>query len=93
MSARSDRTESKERRTNVTGKNQWVSPRGNRWAVHGEGNAKDTKLFDTQKEAAAYAREIAIRQQSEVLIQRPDGRIRSKDSYGNDPNPPKDTEH
>ena len=22
-----------------------------------------------------------------------DGKIRSKDSYGNDPNPPKDTEH
>ena len=41
------------------GKNQWVSPRGGRWAVHGEGNT----------------------------------RIRSKDSYGNDPLPPRDTEH
>lgn len=75
------------------GKNQWVSPRGNRWAVHGEKNTKDTKVFDTQKEAVAHAREIALRQKSEVIVQGTDGKIRSKDSYGNDPNPPKDREH
>lgn len=75
------------------GKPQWVSPRGEKWGVHGEGNTKDTKLFDTQRDAASYAREIAIKQKSEVIIQRPDGRIRSKDSYGNDPCPPVDKEH
>lgn len=75
------------------GKNQWVSPRDNRWGVHGEGNSRDTKLFDTQKEAADYARSIAINQKSEVIIQGRNGRIRSKDSYGNDPCPPRDTEH
>ena len=75
------------------GKNQWVSPRGERWGVHGEGNSRDTKLFDTQREAIDYARETAIRQKSEVIVQRPDGRIRSKDSYGNDPCPPVDKEH
>lgn len=75
------------------GKNQWVSPRGDKWGVHGEGNQKDTKLFDTQREAQAYAREIAINQKSEVIVQGRDGKIRSKDSYGNDPCPPRDTEH
>lgn len=75
------------------GKNQWVSPRGDKWGVHGEGNTKDTKLFDTQREAANFARDIAINQRSEVIIQGQDGRIRSKDSYGNDPCPPKDKEH
>lgn len=75
------------------GKNQWVSPRDDKWAVHGEGNQKDTKLFNTQKEAADYAKNIAINQRSEVIIQGRDGKIRSKDSYGNDPYPPKDTEH
>lgn len=75
------------------GKNQWVSPRDDKWAVHGEGNQKDTKLFDTQKDAAAYARDIAINQKSEVIIQGRNGQIRSKDSYGNDPCPPRDTEH
>lgn len=75
------------------GKNQWVSPRDGKWAVHGERNGRDTKLFDTQREAATYAREIAINQKSEVIIQGLNGRIRSKDSYGNDPIPPRDKEH
>ena len=75
------------------GKNQWVSPRGDKWAVHGEGNERDTKIFDTQKEAEAYAKTIAINQQSELILQGKNGQIRSKDSFGNDPCPPKDTEH
>ena len=75
------------------GKNQWVSARDGRWAVRGEGNSRDTKLFDTQREAQDFAISIATNQRSEVIVQRPDGRIRSKDSYGNDPLPPRDTEH
>lgn len=75
------------------GTNQWVSPRNGRWAVHGEGNQRDTKLFDTQADAWEYAKRIAKNQQSELIVQGRDGRIRSKDSYGNDPFPPRDTEH
>ena len=75
------------------GKNQWVSPRGGKWAVYGEGNQRDTKLFDTQREAANYGRSVARNQASELIIQGRNGRIRSKDSYGNDPCPPRDTEH
>ena len=41
------------------GKSQWVSPRNEKWAVHGEGNSKDTKLFGTQKEAWDYAVSVA----------------------------------
>lgn len=40
-------------------------------------------------EAERAAREIAINQQSEVLIHGEDGRIRARNSYGNDPFPPK----
>lgn len=75
------------------GKNQWVSPRGDKWAVHGEGNQRDTKQFATQREAISYARSIAINQKSELITQGRNGKIRSKDSYGNDPCPPIDTEH
>lgn len=75
------------------GKNQWVSPRGDKWAVHGEGNQRDTKQFSTQREAINYARSIAISQKSEVITQGRNGQIRSKDNYGNDPCPPRDTEH
>lgn len=41
--------------------------------------------------AIAYGRDIAIRQQSELVIHDRHGRIRDKDSYGNDPCPPRDT--
>lgn len=41
------------------GKGQWVSPRGDKWAVHGAGNERNTKLFDTQKQAQDYAIKIA----------------------------------
>lgn len=75
------------------GKNQWVSPRGNQWAVHGEGNLRDTELFDTQSQARERAIEIAKNQHSEVIVQSRRGTIRSKDSYGNDPCPPRDAEH
>lgn len=75
------------------GKNQWVSPRDNGWGVRGEGNSRDTQRFDTQAEAIARAREIAINQRSEVIVQGRNGQIRSKDSYGNDPFPPRDKEH
>lgn len=75
-------------------KNQWVSPRPNgKWAVHGEGNTRDTALYDTQAQAHIRAIQIAKNQESEVIIQRRDGTIRSKDSYGNDPCPPIDKEH
>lgn len=68
-------------------------PNGNDWAVKGEGNDRATKVVDTQAEAIKIAREIAINQKSEVVIHRADATIRDKDSYGNDPNPPKDKKH
>ena len=75
------------------GKNQWVSPRKDGWAVHGEGSSRDTKVYPTQEEAWNRAVEIAKNQRSEVIVQGRDGRIKSKDSYGNDPCSPKDKEH
>lgn len=71
------------------GKNQHVVPRGDTWAVRGAGNQRVTEKFDTQAEAIRAAREIAINQQSELFIHRPNGQIRERNSYGNDPNPPK----
>lgn len=73
----------------MTKKNQHVVPHGDRWAIKGEKNAKATKIVDTQTEAIKIARVIAINQESELVIHRPNGRIRDKDSYGNDPYPPK----
>ena len=71
------------------GKNQHVVPHNGEWAVKGAGNSKVTGTFRTQEDARQRAREIAITQRSEVVIHRPNGQIRDKDSYGNDPCPPK----
>jgi len=77
----------------MAGKNQHVVKRPDGWAVRGERNSKDTSRHSTQSAAAEAAKGIAKNQGSEVLIHGTDGRIRSKDSYGNDPNPPRDKEH
>ena len=74
-------------------KNQWVIKYGDIWAVKGEGNKKVTRITKTQKEAIDIAKRIAKNQESELYIQNIKGKIRSKDSYGNDPCPPKDREH
>lgn len=70
------------------GKNQHVTPKGDLWQVKGAGNEWATKIVETQKEAIEIAREIAKNQQSELVIHRPDGTIREKDSFGNDSYPP-----
>jgi len=75
------------------GKNQHVVKREKGWAVRGEGNTRDTSRHRTQQEAGKAAREIAINKESEVVIHRPDGKIRDKDSYGKDPFPPNDKKH
>ena len=71
------------------GKNQHVVPHDNGWAVKGEGNSKATVVTNTQREANQIATQIAKNQQSEVLIHSENGRIRERNSYGNDPFPPK----
>ncbi len=71
-------------------KNQHVTPhRDGGWQVKGAGNDRATVRRNTQAEAIARATEIARNQQSEVVIHRENGQIRDKNSYGNDPYPPK----
>jgi hypothetical protein len=69
-------------------KNQHVVPHDGEWAVLGEGNQKITRQFETQREAIEHARQIAINQQSELFIHNQEGKIRERNSYGNDPFPP-----
>lgn len=51
---------------------------------------KATKHFDTKLPAVDYARDLAKKQEAELVIHNKDGKISQKDSYGNDPCPPKD---
>ncbi len=73
----------------MSGKNQHVVPHQDGWAVKGAGNQRATSVYQTQQQAVDAAREIARNQHSELVIHRPNGRIRDKDSHGHDPFPPK----
>ena len=71
------------------GKNQHVVKASSGWVVKGANNSRATKKFETQIEAISKGREIAINQKSELLIHGRNGQIRERNSYGNDPYPPK----
>ena len=73
----------------MKGKNQHVVPHGIEWAIRGEGNDRLTKIVGTQKEAIEIARGISINQNSELFIHGENGRIRERNTYGEDPFPPK----
>jgi uncharacterized protein YdaT len=70
-------------------KNQHIVPHEGGWAVRGEGNQRVTSIHDTQQEAIRAGRDIARNQSSELLIHGENGRIRERNSYGDDPFPPK----
>jgi hypothetical protein len=73
--------------------NQHVVPTDDGWGVKGEGNKKLTSVHQTQAEAINAGKSIAQNQSSELLIHGKNGRIRDRESYGNDPCPPRDRVH
>jgi hypothetical protein len=76
------------RNTNMS-KRIHVVPHENGWATKREGASRAGSVHETQSQANEAARGTAIRERGEVIIHRPDGRIRDANSYGNDPFPPK----
>lgn len=75
------------------GKDQHVVKHEKGWAVRGAGNVRAAGVFRTQAEAIDAGRRIAENQRSELVVHGRNGRIRSKDSFGLDPVPPRDREH
>lgn len=75
--------------------NYWVSPDPNGWRTRKEGAARASGIFDTQKQAEDFARNIMKNNSGgELITQSQHGLIRSKDTINSfDPNPPKDLEH
>ena len=70
-----------------------IVPSSGKWAVKEAGKDKPLKVTRTQKEAISYGRGVAKQKKTELVIHGRDGKIRDKDSYGNDPCPPKDKKH
>ena len=70
--------------------NVHVVQRGDQWGTLREGGERASGLYNTQAEAIEAGREMAREGQGELLIHGRHGSIRARDSYGNDPCPPKD---
>lgn len=70
-------------------RNQHVVPHPRGWAVKSAGSERASSLHDTQREAIDRARDVARNERSELFVHGRDGRIRERDSHGNDPYPPK----
>lgn len=77
----------------MTKKDVHVVPHKDGWATKKEGASRAGTVTDTQKQAIERARDQAKREHVEVVIHGRDGKVRDSDSYGNDPNPPKDKKH
>lgn len=60
-----------------------------KWQYKEIHNERATGVVSTQVKAIEKARTVAINQRAEVVIHGRDGKIREKNSYGNDPFPPK----
>lgn len=74
----------------MSGRNQHVTPHPEGgWQVKGAGAERATSRHATQAEAAQRAKEIAENKKSERVIHGRNGQIREKNSYGNDPYPPR----
>ena len=73
----------------MAGKNQHVVPHASGWAVKSAGGTRATAVHDTQAAAIEQARSIAQNQKSELFVHGRNGQIRERDSFGNDPYPPK----
>lgn len=59
------------------------------WSVQRSGASRASSVHDTQAAAAAEGRRLARQDKVEFNLHGRDGQVREKDSYGNDPHPPK----
>lgn len=74
-------------------RNIHVVPFGNQWATRYEGSNRVLSTHRTQGNAEENAKVRARVDKVEVVTHRPNGQIRDKDSFGNDPSRIKDTKH
>lgn len=61
-----------------------------KWGIKNEKNPIPIFQFKTQSNAIKQGIKLAKRDRSELIIHGLNGKIRDKDSYGNDPCPPRD---
>jgi hypothetical protein len=71
-------------------KNYWTQQRPDgKWESRREGADRATKITSTQAEAWTHSKQRAAETKGEALLKGRDGKIRERNTYGNDPYPPK----
>ena len=63
------------------------------WQVRHQGADRASSRHETKADADRTGRDQARREQTELFIKGLDGKIQDRDSFGNDPCPPKDRNH
>lgn len=67
-----------------------VVPRGDdKWAVQRAGGERASSLHETQADAMREAQRQASQEGGQMVVHRPDGRIREERTYREDPYQPK----
>lgn len=59
------------------------------WAIQTEGASRPMRLFTKQAQAEVFGRRIAKKRKAELFVHSHTGKIELRDSYGNDPFPPR----
>lgn len=73
----------------MAGRSVHTVPHGDGWANRREGSQRVSNTSSTKAEAQAVGRDMAKSDGVEHLIHNKDGTISERNSYGNDPHPPK----
>ncbi|QNL22655.1 DUF2188 domain-containing protein [Hyphobacterium sp. CCMP332] len=63
------------------------------WSVKKSGSTRSSRIFETKEKAIKYGRAISKNEKTELFIHKKDGTIQNRNSYGNDPFPPRDKKH
>lgn len=71
-------------------KSNHVVPSSSGWSVKKSGADRASRTFDTKDKAVEYGRELSKNERTELFIHKSNGMIQNRNSYGRDPNPPKD---
>ena len=71
-----------------------VGPTGDgTWNVKRTGADRSDSIHPNQADAIARGKELAQKSHGDLTVRGRDGKVRSKDSYGNDPPSIRDREH
>ena len=71
-------------------KNTHVVPHKDGWAVKRENASRPSSVHEVKSQAVERARDQAKNDKAELFIHKRDGTIQNRNSFGNDPCPPKD---